>query len=134
MKPHLFPLRIYYEDTDFSGLVYHARYLNFMERARTEFLRECGVDQKQLFEADGGPYFFAVARMEIAFRRPARMDDLVSVETRIAEVNAASLVLGQSVLRGLELLAEAEVSVAYLAGRKPRRLPLSLREALARRG
>ncbi len=132
MTAHLFPLRVYYEDTDFSGFVYHARYLHFMERARTEFLRECGVDQRRLFESHGGPCFFAVTSIEISFRRPARMDDIVTVETSVAEINAASLALTQAVKRDAATLAEAAVTVAYLADGKPRRLPITLRDALPR--
>lgn len=123
-------LRIYYEDTDFSGFVYHARYLHFFERARTEVLRDLGVDHRAMFEAEGGPFFFVVRRMEIDFRSPARMDDVVSVETRLAERGAASLVMKQKLLRGETLLCSARVEIAHLANGKPRRFGADLRSRL----
>ena len=124
------PIRIYYEDTDFSGFVYHARYLHFFERARTEALRDLGVDHRALFEAEGGPFFFVVRRMEIDFRSPARMDDVVTVETHVAEVGAASLVMMQKLLRGEALLCSARVEIAHLAGGKPRKFGADLRSRL----
>ncbi|MCA3595639.1 MAG: tol-pal system-associated acyl-CoA thioesterase [Methylobacterium sp.] len=124
------PLRIYYEDTDFSGFVYHARYLHFFERGRTEALRAIGVDQRALFEAEGGPFAFVVRHMTIDFKSPARMDDLVTVETRITELGAASLVMAQGLLRGDTVLCRARVEIAHLAGGKPRRFPANLRSAL----
>ena len=127
MNTHAFKMRIYYEDTDFSGVVYHARYLHFLERARTEFLRERGIDQRVLFEAEGGPCFFAVTHMDIAFKRPARMDDMIEVETAIKDFGAASFVLSQVLKRGEELLVTAEVTVAFLAGGKPKRMPGEMR-------
>ena len=87
---HRFTVRVYYEDTDFSGVVYHANYLRFLERGRTETLRDAGLDHASLFAAEP-PLALAVARMEIDFRRPARMDDLLVVETVVAEVGGASL-------------------------------------------
>lgn len=123
-------LRIYYEDTDFSGFVYHARYLHFFERGRTEALRDLGVDHRALFEAEGGPFFFVVRHMTIDFKSPARMDDIVTVETRVAEVGAASLVMAQKLLRGETLLCTARVEIAHLANGKPRRFPANLRSAL----
>ncbi len=95
---HRFPVRVYYEDTDFSGLVYHASYLRFMERGRTELLRELGVHQRAMLEGgDGGAIFFVVRAMTIDFKRPARMDDLLAVETSVEEVGAASLALEQKI-------------------------------------
>lgn len=124
-------LRIYYEDTDFSGFVYHARYLHFFERARTEALRDLGIDQRALFEAEGGPLAFVVRQMRIDFRAPARMDDLVRVETTITALGGATITMAQKLLRGMDLLAEAEVGIAFLASGRPKRLPQAMREKLA---
>jgi acyl-CoA thioester hydrolase len=124
------PLRIYYEDTDFSGFVYHARYLHFFERGRTEALRALGIDQRALFEAEGGPFAFVVRQMDIRFRSPARMDEVVIVETLIREVGAASLVMAQRLLRGDELLCTASVEIAHLGNGKPRRFQADLRDKL----
>ena len=119
---HRFAVRVYYEDTDFSGVVYHANYLRFLERGRTEFLRDAGVDQSALFAAEA-PLGFAVARIEVAFLRPARMDDLVHVETRVTEVGGASLTLHQRLLRGGDLLVDATVRVAAVSRGRAARLP-----------
>ncbi|MGL5446192.1 MAG: tol-pal system-associated acyl-CoA thioesterase [Rhabdaerophilum sp.] len=124
------PLRIYYEDTDFSGFVYHARYLHFFERGRTEALRSLGIDQRAMFEAEGGPFAFVVRHIDIRFRSPARMDDLVIVETHITEIGAASLIMAQQLLRGSEVLCVAKVEIAHLAGGKPKRFQADLREKL----
>ena len=120
-------MRVYYEDTDFSGVVYHASYLRFLERGRTELLRELGIDQSALFEgASGQPLGFAVAHMTIDFRKPARMDDLVTVETTRVAVKGASLLLRQRLLRGGEILVEATVKVAAVSGGRVARLPSRL--------
>jgi acyl-CoA thioester hydrolase len=119
---HVLALRVYYEDTDFSGFVYHASYLRFMERARTEWLRALGIDQRSAFAASP-PLSFVVRHMEIDYRRPARMDDEIRVETSLLQTRGASLVLRQSVLREAELLVEAQVTVASLSGGRPTRLP-----------
>ncbi|MCA0399209.1 MAG: tol-pal system-associated acyl-CoA thioesterase [Proteobacteria bacterium] len=123
-------LRIYYEDTDFSGFVYHARYLNFFERARTEALRGLGIDQRALFETEGGPFAFVVRHMEIDFKSPARMDDLVEVETGITRIGGASLVMRQVLRREGMVLAQADVTIAFLAAGRPARMPRSMRDAL----
>ncbi len=123
---HQLPVRIYYEDTDFSGVVYHASYLRFMERGRTEYLRLSGVDHQALLQGDM-PLAFAVRRMQIDFARPARIDDLLNVQTRFIAARGARIEARQSVLRGEEMLVSAEVQIACidLEGR-PRRLPKSL--------
>ncbi len=91
VEPHRFTVRVYYEDTDFSGVVYHANYLRFLERGRTEMLRGRGISQTDLFAGTGAaPLNFAVAEMEIAFRRPARMDDILEVETEILSIGGAT--------------------------------------------
>ena len=131
---HLLPVRVYYEDTDFTGVVYHASYLRFMERGRTDFLRLLGVDHRALFEEtekEAPGFAFVVRAMQIEFLKPARMDDLLTVETRQVEVRGASLTLAQRVLRGDEVLVEAQVRVAFISGGRARRIPQALRVALA---
>lgn len=130
MTPHLLPIRVYYEDTDFSGVVYHASYLRFMERGRTELLRDLGVHQ-QAIHTSAAPFAFVVRAMQIDFLKPARMDDVLAVETRAIEVGGASAVLAQRVLRGADILVTAEVKVAAVANGKPQRLPPDVRAKLA---
>ncbi len=129
---HLLPVRVYYEDTDFSGVVYHASYLRFLERGRTEFLRAAGVDQSTL-HAEGEGLIFAVRRMTIDYLKPARMDDVLLIETRTAELRGASLAIAQRVLRNEEVLVTAEVRVAAILGGRPARIPDALRSVLAGR-
>ena len=124
---HRIAVRVYYEDTDFSGAVYHANYLRYMERARTEFLRDLGIHQGALLAAAGAPLGFVVRRMTIDFLKPARMDDLLDVETRLVAVGGASLDMIQEVVRGGNLLARAEVRAAVVAGGRAKRLPPDLR-------
>jgi acyl-CoA thioester hydrolase len=126
---HLLPVRVYYEDTDFSGVVYHASYLRFLERGRTDFLRLAGVDQSTL-HAEGEGLIFAVRRMTIDFLKPARMDDVLLIETRTDEVRGASLVIAQAIRRGEEAILIADVRVAALAGGRPARIPDALRAIL----
>jgi acyl-CoA thioester hydrolase len=127
---HRLEIRVYYEDTDFSGFVYHASYLRFMERARTEWLRGLGIEQRAAF-AMTPPVAFLVRRMAIEFTKPARMDDEVVVETELGELRGASLLLVQRVMRGGDLLVTARVTVAALSGGRPMRLPIQIRAALA---
>ncbi|RYB07133.1 tol-pal system-associated acyl-CoA thioesterase [Lichenibacterium ramalinae] len=129
-RVHRLTVRVYYEDTDFSGVVYHANYLRFLERGRTETLRDAGLDHASLFAAEP-PLALAVARMEIDFRRPARMDDLVEVETRVAASGGASLVMHQRLLRGDDVLVEATVRVAAVSRGRATRLPAGLAARLA---
>jgi acyl-CoA thioester hydrolase len=126
---HRLPVRVYYEDTDFSGVVYHASYLRFMERGRTELLRALAVAQADLHQ-DGAGLAFAVRRMSLDFRRPARMDDLLEVVTRPREMRGASMTLAQEVRRGGEVLVEAEVTVAAVRDGRAVRIPDGLRRAL----
>ncbi len=126
-------VRVYYEDTDFSGVVYHANYLRFMERGRTNYLRLLGADQHALFaEAqDEAPGFaFVVRSMQIEFLKPARMDDLLDVVTHPVEVKGASILLAQEVLRGDDVLIEAKVRVAFVSGGRARPIPKALRVAM----
>lgn len=129
-RTHVFPLRVYYEDTDFSGVVYHASYLRFMERGRSEFLRLIGVRHRGLLTA-AEPLVWVVRRMEIEFRKPARAEDALLVRTRFTSMEGARLHLKQSVLRDTEILIEAavEVCVVTLDG-KPRRVPPEMRNKL----
>jgi acyl-CoA thioester hydrolase len=126
---HILPVRVYYEDTDFSGVVYHAGYLRFLERGRTDFLRLAGVDQSTL-HAEGEGLIFAVRRMTIDFVRPARMDDVLVIETRTEEVRGASLVIAQKILRDGAVIVSADVRVAAIAGGRPARIPDGLRRLL----
>jgi acyl-CoA thioester hydrolase len=130
---HRLPVRVYYEDTDFSGLVYHASYLRFLERGRTDSLRAAGIDQSAL-HAEGEGIVFVVRRMAIDYLLPARMDDILVVETRNAAVRGASLVIAQRILRGGDLLVTADVLVAALSGGRPSRIPDGLRAALSQGG
>jgi acyl-CoA thioester hydrolase len=130
---HVLPVRVYYEDTDFSGVVYHASYLRFMERGRTEYLRLLGIDHRALFEAaqaEGSGFAFAVRAMKIEFLKPAHMDDVLAIHTAPADVRGASMILAQRVLRGEETLVEAQVRVALVCGGRAQRIPSALREAL----
>jgi acyl-CoA thioester hydrolase len=130
LQPHLLTLRVYYEDTDFSGVVYHASYLRFMERGRTELIRALGIDQRELF--DGTTRLaFAVRGMAIEFQRPALMDDLLTIETLPTEMKGASMNVSQRVLRGAEVLVSAEVKVVCVGDGRARRIPDSLRARLS---
>jgi acyl-CoA thioester hydrolase len=124
---HILTQRVYYEDTDFSGVVYHARYLHFMERGRTDFLRCFGVEQAKLHMSEGEGMAFVVHRMEIDFKSSARMDDVLTILTRSEKAAGAKLVLAQEVRLGDRPLISALVTVAVVnrAGR-PRRLPAEL--------
>ncbi|HEY8575664.1 MAG TPA: tol-pal system-associated acyl-CoA thioesterase [Devosia sp.] len=121
MNRHSFPVRIYYEDTDFSGNVYHAAYLKFFERGRTEFLREQGIHHSEL--AAGG-IAFAVRSMEISFDGAAHIDDLLSVVTEVSAITGARLTLNQTIRRGDTVLTRATVVVvAIKTSGGPARMP-----------
>ncbi len=127
---HVMQVRVYYEDTDFSGIVYHANYLKFMERGRTNYLRLLGADQHALFaeaEAEAPGFAFVVRSMQLEFLRPARMDDLLEVTTWPLEVKGASMTLGQKVSRGTEILVEAKVKVAFVSDGRAKPIPKALR-------
>ncbi len=119
---HLFPVRVYYEDTDLSGIVYHANYLRYCERARSDMLREAGIDQRAAVEAGEGTY--AIAAMDLRFLSPARLDDALTVESTTDAVTPARVIIHQRVRRGTVSLLTAHVTAAFLspAGR-PRRQP-----------
>ncbi len=121
-REHRFPVRVYFEDTDLSGVVYHANYLRYMERARSDMLRLVGVDQRATMEAGGGAY--AVADLHIKYRRPAKLDDALIVVSRLTQLRAAAVRIHQRVMRGPEILAEADVTAALVApDGRPRRQP-----------
>ena len=126
---HSISARVYYEDTDFSGVVYHASYLRFMERGRTELIRDLGIEQRELFDGDAA-LGFAVRRMLIDFVRPAVMDDLLTIETKPTLARGATMELDQRILRGEEVLVTAQVKVACVGGGKARRIPDVLRHRL----
>jgi acyl-CoA thioester hydrolase len=130
---HVQVVRVYYEDTDFSTVVYHASYLRFMERGRTNYLRLLGANHRALFQeaTEEAPGFaFVVRSMAIEFLKPARMDDVLHVVTVPQDVKGASVTLMQYVERDGEVLVDARVRVACVAGGKAQRIPKSLRLAM----
>jgi acyl-CoA thioester hydrolase len=130
---HVMPVRVYYEDTDFSGIVYHASYLRFMERGRTNYLRLLGADHGALLaeaQAQVPGFGFVVRSMQIEFLKPARMDDVLAVVTAPQEVKGASIMLRQRVMRTDETLVEARVRVAFVSGGRARPIPKALRTAM----
>ena len=128
---HRFAVRAYFEDTDLSGVVYHANYLRWFERARSDFVRLLGIDQRAANEAGQGA--FAVAELNICYLAPARLDDAVLIETRCEDLRAASCRMHQTAaLIGGNLLAEARLRVGFVApDGRPRRMPESWRAAFA---
>ena len=126
-------VRVYYEDTDFTGIVYHANYLRYMERGRTNYLRLIGAEHRALFEAterEVPGFAFVVRSMTIEFLKPARMDDLLDIITEPDEVKGASAILRQRVMRADELLVEARVRFAFISGGRARPIPKPLRLAM----
>ncbi len=123
-----FQVRVYYEDTDFSGHVYHANYLKYCERARSGYLRDVGVDQNAMF-AEG--HAFVVRKMDCEFLRPAKFDDVLDVETSLVEMGGARFELAQTVKRGEDLIFSAKVTVAIIGkDGRPQRILNSIRAAL----
>jgi acyl-CoA thioester hydrolase len=129
-RTHFLPVRIYYEDTDFTGIVYHANYLRYFERGRSDFLRLAGVRHSALLDA-ADPAAFAVSRMALDFSRPARIDDALLVRTLFETMKGPRIFISQALLRDGETLVKAEVQVCCISleGR-PRKPPLLLREQL----
>lgn len=128
---HRFPIRVYFEDTDLSGIVYHANYLRYMERARSDMLRLAGIDQRSHQEAGGGAY--AVTALNIRYRAPAKLDDALLVLTTLQQIRAASVDIQQRVMRGNTILTEAEVTAALVgAAGRPQRQPKEWIAAFAR--
>lgn len=130
---HVLPVRVYYEDTDFTGIVYHGAYVRFFERARSDFLRLIGIHHKELAEGvHGNMLAFAVRGMTLDFQKPARIDDILEVHTSLSEYKGARIKLDQLVYRGEELLVSAAVTVAVITKEgRPTRLPVKLSEKLA---
>lgn len=118
-REHRLPVRVYYEDTDFTGVVYYGNYARFLERGRSDFLRLAGVSHTELFEAGAA---FVVTRLEIDFKRPARIDDALTVRTTYDSVIGPRLAIAQTITRGPELIVQAKVSAACIDLRgRPRR-------------
>ena len=131
-RRHILPLRVYFEDTDFSGLVYHASYVRWCERGRSDFLRLAGNDHRALFDGSSGreASAFVVRRMNLEYLKPARIDEVLEVTTSLKETGAASLVLNQRITRDGATLFEAEVTVVLISiSGKPMRLSRELRTA-----
>jgi len=129
---HVLPVRVYFEDTDAGGVVYHASYVRFCERGRTDFLRLLGTDARRLIDGSENrePAAFVVRRMSFDFFRPARMDDLLEVVTHVKEIGGASVTLIQAVMRDGNRISEAEVTVVLISvSGKPLRLSQAVRDA-----
>ena len=120
-RVHHFALRVYFEDTDVSGVVYHGNYLKYMERARSDMLRAAGIDQRVAIESGEGVY--VVADLAIKYRASAKLDDDLVVLSEVLEVRAASCTIHQRVIRGQEVLSEARVTAAFVADGRPKRQP-----------
>jgi len=127
-------VRVYYEDTDFSGVVYHANYLKFFERGRTEALRETGIGHAALLEGED-KLAFTARRLDVEFIKPARIDDLLQVRSTVTAAKGARLWFSQEIWRGEEQLASAEVEIACISlDGKPRRLPADLLAGISPEG
>ena len=135
-QSHRLAVRVYFEDTDFSGVVYHATYLRWCERGRSDFLRLLGNDHQALLEGrDGAPAAFVVRRMNLDFKRPARIDDVLEVQTRVAGMSTAVLTLDQVVTRDGVALFEARVEVVLVSlDGKPQRLSRRMRDVFSSTG
>lgn len=132
---HLYPLRVYYEDTDTAGIVYYANYLKFAERARSEMVRLLGIEQRRMLEQDG--VAFAVRHCSADYRRPARLDDALVVVSRVEDVTGATLVIGQDITLTGEILVRVQVTLACMrvggsADGRPARIPAAVRALLVR--
>jgi acyl-CoA thioester hydrolase len=130
-KTHVLPISVYYEDTDLSGVVYHANYLRYMERGRTEFFRLAGISKMAGLE-DDEPTAWAIRRVEVDYHRPARLDDLIEVRTSLTALSGARMKAVQNIVCGDVLLATGriEACITTLTG-KARRLPRNVAETLA---
>jgi acyl-CoA thioester hydrolase len=125
---HLYAVRVYYEDTDLSGITYHANYLRWFERARSDLLRLLGIDQRAAIESGQGAY--ALSEVGLKYLRPAKLDDDVVIETTSSEVGAASVRMLQTARRGSDILATADVRAAFITlDGRPRRQPAAWRTA-----
>ena len=133
-ETHVLPVRVYFEDTDFTGLVYHTNFLKFCERGRSDFIRLLGINHTSLANPKSGdPAVFVVRRIEIDYLKPAGIDDVLEVVTSCAEIGGATLMLAQEVCRDEMVLARARVSVVLVSSAgKPQRLGQMVRGALER--
>ena len=130
-RTHLLPVRVYYEDTDFTGLVYHANYLRYFERGRSDFLRLVSIGHAELLDQDQ-PIAFVVTHMDIRFRAAARIDDALVVQTQYEAIKGPRLIIRQTIVRGDQILTQAEVEAACIdLNGRPRRPPEALRSALS---
>lgn len=128
MHKHAIEVRVYYEDTDAGGVVYYANYLKYTERARTEYLRSLGFDVHEHHRAG---HFFVVSRVEVKYKRPAVLGDLIEVTCELLEMRAASMTINHRILRGQELLVEAQVTLVHTdSSMRPVRMPEALRQQL----
>lgn len=128
---HLYAVRVYYEDTDLSGIVYHANYLRWFERARSDVLRLLDIDQRAAIEAGGGAY--AVADVQLRYIRPALLDDDIVIHTRCSELRAASVRMAQEAKRDGETICTAHLRVGFVGPNgRPRRQPDAWREAFTK--
>lgn len=134
-RRHVLPVRVYFEDTDFSGVVYHASYLRWCERGRSDFLRLLGTDARRLIDGSDNhePAAFVVRRMSLDYLRPARIDDVLEVETRVKALGGASVTLEQSITRDGQPIFAAEVVLVLISvSGKPLRLSERVRSAFER--
>jgi acyl-CoA thioester hydrolase len=133
-ETHVLPIRVYFEDTDFAGYVYHANFLKFCERGRSDFIRLLGIHHQELASPEEGePAVFVVRRIEIDYLKPGRLDDVLEIVTRCSEIGGASLTLDQEVRRGDAVLARAKVAVVLVSSTgKPQRIGALIRGALER--
>ncbi|VAX05838.1 Tol-Pal system-associated acyl-CoA thioesterase [hydrothermal vent metagenome] len=129
---HILPLRVYYEDTDAGGVVYHANYLKFMERGRSDMIRSLGISQEEMLKfLEPGDIKFVVIRSEVDYVKPAKLDDEITVHTNVSKLGKASLVMGQEIRRSDEVLAKGIIKVAALnEENKPARLPKKILEKI----
>jgi len=119
---HHLSVRVYFEDTDLTGIVYHANYLRFMERARTEMLRALGIEAQVMFDTGDG--YYSVYDLAVTYLAPARLDDVLTVRSRVVQVRAAATVIGQDIWRGAQPLTRGRVTAAWLAmNGRPQRQP-----------
>lgn len=131
---HYFPVRVWWEDTDAGGIVYYANYLKFTERARSALLKQLGVQQRDMLDAEDGA-MFAVRDVQVAYLEPARLDDELVVRTRLTGLKGATITLQQDVLRDSTELVQSSVRAAFIGiGRGPRRIPPEIRSALEQLG
>jgi acyl-CoA thioester hydrolase len=131
MKEFSWPIRVYYEDTDAAGVVYHSNYLKYMERARTEWLREIGFSLEALREDTGN--IIVVSEMDVKFLRPAKLDDLLEVQSTLFKITGASFLFDQNILKSQEQICSARVKGVCLNALtfKPQRLPAELKSELS---